>query len=146
MFPYECSWSSSTHITEDARPNIVDAQLTLIFRMWLGPLECLFCSSRRLIRRKWTEEYNGQYFTIVSSVYECVHKCETRNAEPESGTDGSSQPRRNPRVDQYGSRFGLARVSGSGCWPGLELNWPGFVVQTQTAGGLSGPIANTTHW
>jgi len=35
-------WSSTTHITEDARPNIVDALLPLIFRMWLGAWVFLF--------------------------------------------------------------------------------------------------------
>jgi len=58
--------------------------------------------------------YHGQYFTINSRISECDHQCETRNAEPEIGTDGSSQTRRNPWVDGYGSGFGLPRVCGSG--------------------------------
>jgi len=62
----------------------------------------------------------------------------------EIGTDRSSQTRRNPRVDGYGSRFGPPTVSGSGFWKGLEPNRPVFVVQTQAAGGLPGPVANTT--
>ena len=33
---YECLSSSATNITEDARSKIVDAQLTFIFRMWIG--------------------------------------------------------------------------------------------------------------
>jgi len=82
---------------------------------------------------------------INSSISECDHKCETRNAEAEIGTDGSSQTRPKPRVDGYGSGFGLPRVSWSGCWTGLELNRPVFAVQTRTAGGLPGPIANTSH-
>jgi hypothetical protein len=87
--------------------------------------------------------YQWRYFTINSSISECDHKCETRNAEPEIGTDGSSQTRRNPRVDWYRSAFGSPRVSGTGFWMGLELNWPVFAVQTRTAGGLPGPVANT---
>jgi len=92
----------------------VDAVLTLIFRMWLGAWVSVFCTSRRLICRKWTVTYQCQYFTISSSISEYDHKCETQNAEPEIGPDGSSQTRRNPRVDGYGSGFGPPRVSGSG--------------------------------
>jgi len=50
--------------------------------------------------------YQCQYFTINNSISDCDHKYETRHAEPEIGTDGSSQTRRNPRVDGYGSGFG----------------------------------------
>jgi hypothetical protein len=87
--------------------------------------------------------YQWRYFTINSSISESDDKCETRNAEPEIGTDGCSQTRRNPRVDGYGSGFGPPRVSGSGFWTGLELNRPVFAVQTRTAGGLPGPVAHT---
>jgi len=113
--------------------------------MWLGAWVCLFCTSRRLIRRKWTVTYQCQYFTINSSISECDNKYETQNAEPEIGTDGSSQSRRKPRVDGYGSWFGPPRVSGSGFWTVLEPNRPVFAVQTPTAGGLPGPVANTTQ-
>jgi hypothetical protein len=130
-------------MTEDGRPNIFDPQLTLIFRMWLGAWVFLFYTSRRLIRRKWTVMYQGQYFTINSSISECDHKCETRNAEPEIGTNGSSLTRQNPRVDGNRSGFGPPRVCGSGFWPVLEPNRPVFAVQTRTAGGLPVPVANT---
>jgi len=138
-------WSHTSHITEDARPNIVDALLTLIFRMWLGAWVFVFCTLTRLIRRKWTVTYKGQYFTINSSISECDHQCETWNTEPEIGTDRSTQTQRNPRVDGYGSGFGLPRVRRSGFWSVLEPNWPGFVVPTRTAGGLPGRVANTNH-
>jgi len=59
---------------------------------------------------------------INSSISECDHQCETRNAETEIGTDGSSQTRRNPQVDGYGSGLGPPRVNGSGFWMGLEPN------------------------
>jgi len=121
----------------------VDALLTLISRMWLGTWVSVFCTSRRLIRRKWTVTYQCQYFTISRSMSECDHKCETRNADPEIGHHASSQIRRNARVDGYGSGFGPPRVSGSGFWPGLEPNRPVFAVQTRTTGGLPGPVANT---
>jgi hypothetical protein len=82
---------------------------------------------------------------IISSISECDHKCETQNAEPEIGTDGSSQTRQHRPGDGYGSGFGPPRVSGSGSWTGLEPMRPICAVQTQTAGGLPGPIANTTN-
>jgi hypothetical protein len=97
----------------------VNALLTLIFRMSLGVWVCMFRTSRRVIRRKWTVTYQCQYFTIDSSITECDYKCETRMAEPEIGTDGSSQTRRNLRVDGYGPRSGPARVTRSGFWAGL---------------------------
>ena len=112
--------------------------------MWLGAWVCLVCTSRWLLHRKWSVQYRCQYFTIHSSISECDRQCETRNAQPEIGTDGSSQTRRNPLVDGYGSGFGLPRVSWSVFWPGLEPNWSVFGVQTRTAGGLPGPVANTS--
>jgi hypothetical protein len=89
-------------------------------------------------------QYQCQYFTINSSISECDHKCETQNAEPVIGADGSSQNRQKPHVDRYGSGFGPPGVSGSGFWPGLESKRPVFAIQTRTAGGLLGPVANTT--
>jgi len=140
---YGWLWSRTTHITEDARPNIVDSLLMLIFRMWLGAWVFLFCTSRRLIRRKWTVTYRFWYFTINSSVSECNHKCETRNAEPEIGTDASSQTQRNLQVHGYGSGFGPPSICGSDFWTGLEPNWPVFAVRTWTTGGLPEPVAST---
>jgi len=122
---YGCLWSSTTHITKDARPNIVEALLTLIFRMWLGVWVCFFWTSRWVICRKWTVTYQCQYCTINSSISECDQQCETRNAEPGIGTDWSSQTHWNPWVDGYGSGFGLPTVSRSGFWTGLGPNWPG---------------------
>jgi len=78
-----------------------------------------------------------------SSISEYDQKCEIRNAEPEIGTDGSSQTRWNPQVQVYRSGFGPPTVSRLGFWTGLEPNRPVFAVQTRTAGGLPGPVANT---
>ena len=89
--------------------------------------------------------YQCQYFTINSSISECDHKYETRNAEPDIATDWSSKTRRNLRVDGYGSGFGPPRVSRLGFWSVLEPNQPVFAVQTRTAGGLPGPVANTKY-
>jgi hypothetical protein len=55
---------------------------------------------------------------------ECDHNCETRNAEPEKGTDGSGQLQPNLWVSRYGSGLGLQRVRGSAFWPGLEPYGP----------------------
>ena len=67
----------------------------------------------------------------------------TRIPELEIGTDRSSQSQENPRVDRYGSRFGTPICSRSGFWMGLEPNRTVLAVQTRTAGGLPGPVANT---
>jgi len=122
----------------------VDALLTLIFRLWLGAWVSVFCTSRQLIRRTWTVTYQCEYFTISSSISECSDICETRNAEPEIGSDGSSQTRRNRRVDGYWTGFDPSRVSRLGFWPGLEPNRPIFEVRTRTAGGSPEPVANTS--
>jgi len=111
--------------------------------MWLSAWVCLFRTSRLLICRKWTGTYQCHYYPINSSISECDHQCDTRNAEWEIGTDGSRQTRRNPQVDGYGSCVAPPREGGSGFWTGLEPNWPVFLVQTRSAGGLPGPVANT---
>jgi len=51
--------------------------------------------------------------------------------------------RQNPMVNGWGSGFGPPRSSRSCFWSGLEPKWPVFTVQTQTAGGLPGPVANS---
>jgi len=68
----------------------------------------------------------------------------TRNIEPEIGTDGTSQTRQNPRVDGYGSGFASPSRSMSCFWTVLEPNRTILVVRNRTAGGLPGPVANTT--
>jgi len=130
----------------------VDALLTLCwhsvdahFQDVVGRVSMGVCTSRQLIRPKLTVTYRCQYFTIHSTISECDHKCETRNAEPEIGTDASSQTRWNPQVDGYGSGFGPPRVSGLGFWTCLERKQPVFAVQTRTSGWLPGPVANT-NW
>jgi hypothetical protein len=88
--------------------------------------------------------YPCHYVTINSTISECDHKCETRNADPEIGTERSIQTRQMLCVEGYGSRFGPLRVSWSGFWTGLEQKRPVFAVQTRTTGRLPGPVANTT--
>jgi len=70
-------------------------------------------------------------------------KRNTRKREPEIGPNGSSQTRQNPQDDGYEYGFGLQQSCGSGLWKVLEQNQSVYPVQTQTVGGLSGPVANT---
>jgi len=94
---------------------------------------------------RWTVTYRCHYFPINSHRSECDHYCKTQSTELEIGTCWSGQIRRNLQVDGYGSGFGPPRVSVLGFWTGLELNRPVIEVQTQNAGGLPGPVANTRH-
>jgi len=55
-----------------------------------------------------------------------------RKREPETGTNGSIQNIPNPRVDEYGYRFGPRRSCECGFWTVLEPNWTNYVVQTRT--------------
>jgi len=48
-----CLWSSATYITVDARPKIVNAPLTLIFKMGQGAFRFLFLLYRRPIPGLW---------------------------------------------------------------------------------------------
>jgi hypothetical protein len=114
LLPDGCLWSTTIHITEDARPNIGDALLALLFRMWLGAWVYLFCTWRQLICRIWIVQFQCQCFTINSSISESDHTCETRHPEPEIEMEGYSQTLQNPLIDGYRSGFGLPRVSGSG--------------------------------
>jgi len=137
---------SHPQITQDTRPIIVDAPLTLILTMWYGACVNSFGWSRGPIHWKWTVMYQCEYFTIYSRIFKCDHKCETRHAEPVIGTDWFSQTQHNRQVDRYVSVFGPPRVCGSYFWTGLELDWHIFAVQIRTAGWLPAPIANTTHY
>ena len=67
----------------------------------------------------------------------------TTNAEPEIGHNGLCQTRQNQGVNGYGARCGPPRSSGSGFWTVQDPNRTDFLVQTRTAGGLPGPVANT---
>jgi len=49
----EYFWSCATHITEDARPEIVDARLTLIFTMGQQVYRYQFCQQRWPIISLW---------------------------------------------------------------------------------------------
>ena len=80
---------------------------------------------------------------IVGYLNATIHRT-TRNAELEIGPTGSSKTRRNPRVDRNGAGFWLPRSCRLGFWTVMEMNRTIFPVQTQTTGGLPGPVANTT--
>jgi len=87
--------------------------------------------------------YQCIYSTINSSPFESDHKCDTLNAELQIRTNRSSNTLPNWRVD--GSKYGCGppRISGSGCWPGLEPNGPVFEVYRRSTGGSLAPVANT---
>jgi len=68
----------------------------------------------------------------------------TWTAELEIWPDRSSQTWWHLQVDKYGAGFGLPRSCGPGCWMVLELNRTVFRIQSQTAGMLPGPVANST--
>jgi len=112
----------------------------------------------------WCREHFSTYFnhkgsrfmqkehrrTIVNILWLTVRYLNTtinrtyRNAKPDIGPDRSSQTRQNPRVDGYGAGSGPPRSSRSGSWTVLEPNQTVFPVQSGAAGGLPGPIANTS--
>jgi hypothetical protein len=50
---YICLWSIATHITNDERPEIIEAQLTLIFKMVQGAFHFLILLSLRPILSLW---------------------------------------------------------------------------------------------
>ena len=68
----------------------------------------------------------------------------TRNTEPEIGTDGSSQIRQNAQVDRYGSTFGPPRRCRSCFRTVVELNRTIWPVRIRSAGGLPGPVVNSS--
>jgi len=98
--------------------------------------------------------YLWHYFTINSSISGCDPKCETRNAEPEIGTERLSQIPSQPTGWRVCIRVWPANsqqagfLDGSRPEPtlvsGLEPNQPVFPVQTRTAGWLPAPGSNTT--
>jgi len=100
-FVYDSVKPVAPQITQDTWPTIVDAPLTLIFRMWWGACLCSFWAWRRPIRQKHSVPYQCQCFTINSSISECDHKCGTRNTELDIATDRVSQTRQCPLPDEY---------------------------------------------
>jgi len=130
-------------ITQDARPNIVDASLTLISRMRQGAFVYIFWSQRRPVHPKRTSMYHLNISRLpVRYLNVTIHRT-TWNAKPEIGPDGSSQTQRKPWVDGYAAGFAPPRRSGSGFWTVLEPNRTVIPVHTRTAGGSPGLVADT---
>jgi len=65
------------------------------------------------------------------------------NSKPKIGPDSSCQTLQNPFVDRYGAGFWPPRSRRMGFQTVLDPNRTVFPVQTRTAGGLPGPVANT---
>ena len=82
---------------------------------------------------------------FTSSISKCDRKCETRNAEPEIGTDGISHTRWDKGANGYWSAFARKRVTRSGFWTRSEPNRPFLEHQTRNAHDWPGPVANTIH-
>jgi hypothetical protein len=59
--------------------------------------------------------------------------------------DRTIQIKQNPQVNWYRSGFSPQGCWGSGDWTGLEPNITVLKVQTQSAGALPGPIANSNY-
>jgi len=106
-------------------------------------LVCSYKGCQFIRKGQWCAKVNILRLT-VRYLNETINR-NTRNTEPEIGTDGCSETRQNPRVDGYGSGFGPPRRCGSGFWTVLEPNRTVFPVRTRTAGGFPGPVA-TTRW
>ena len=90
---------------------------------------------------KWPTIVNILHLTI--RLLNVTINSTTWNAEPEIGTDESSQTQWYPRIGRYGSMFAPPRSRTMGLWTGLELNRIVFPVYPLTAAGLPGNIANT---
>jgi len=82
--------------------------------------------------KQWCTNVN--IFVLTVAYLNPTIYSETQNADLEIGTDSSSQTQQNLQVDGCWSGFGSPRGSRSGCWTGLELDWPVPVVQTRIAG------------
>jgi hypothetical protein len=121
-------------------------------RRWLSVSGLLReCFSLVFDDKGWQYIRKGQWYTDVNIFQLAIEWLsatitrKTRKPEPEIGTNRSSQTPRTRWVDWYGSGFCLRRCSTLGFWTGLEPNWTVLAVGTRSAGGLPGPVANSTH-
>ena len=129
---YDYLQPMATLITQDARPKIVDAPLTLRWHSFPG------WGRERL--STYFGHKGGQYIQkeqwhMIINILRLILRYQNpttnrtiRNATPEIGPDGASETRRNPWVDGYGARFRPSRSSRSGFWTGLEPNQSVFPV------------------
>ena len=95
--------------------------------------------------RKWHSSTIVNILQLILEYLNATINRKTQNAEQEIGPDGSSQTRRNPRVDRSGAGFWPPWSSRPGFWTVLEPNWTVFPVQTPTAGVSPGPVAYTDY-
>jgi len=144
-FIYHCLQPITTQITQDTRPSIVDALLRLTFRMGFGAFLCLFLSLRQPIHQKETATYHVNILRLTLPYLNVMKNSETRNAEPEIGTDRCSQTRHNLWVEGCVPRCGQPSGRGPAISTGLEPNRIVIEVQTSTADSSPDPVANTSQ-
>jgi hypothetical protein len=101
-----------------------------------------FKGGQYIRKRQWYS--NDNILRLAIGYLNATINWNARRPEPDIGPDGSSQTRHNSPVGGFGSEFGPPRCSGSGFCTALEPNQTIFAVRIWTAGGLPGPIANTT--
>jgi len=71
---YECLQPIATQIAQDARPKIIDAQLTLIVGMGQGAYLSCFWLWREPIHPKKIMTNQRQYLAISNRISECDYK------------------------------------------------------------------------
>jgi len=133
-------------------PKIPNQQwLTFWWPLFLGcgraHVSVLFDNSggQYIKNKQWNTNVNILRWTVA--YLNATINSETRNTEPEIGTDCYSQTRVNLLVYGYGSGFGPPGGSRPRCRTRMEPKQPMFAVLTRSAGRLPRPVANTTrHW
>jgi len=129
-------------------PEMQDHQLlTLHWRSFSGwgrerLSTCLLHQGCQYIR-KWQCSTIVNILQLTVGYLNATINRKTRNARPEIGPTRSSQSGRNLQVDGFRARSGPPWNSGSGLRTVLEPNLTVFPVQTPTAAGFPGPVANT---
>jgi len=99
--------------------------------------------SQCIRRGKWCTKSN--ILRLAVGYPNATINWKTQNLEPAIGTGGSGQTSQHPHVDGYRTAFGPPRSSRLHFWTGQEPNQIVSAVRTQTAGGWTGPVANTQN-
>jgi len=105
---------------------------------------CLLYNGCQYIR-KWQCSDILDILQLAVGFLNATINWKTWNTGLEIGPDGSSQTQRDTPVARFGAVFGPPRSSRLCVWTVLEPNRSVVPVQTRIAGGLPGPVANTTY-